>query len=68
MVVELDGEAPRAYSILYLMWHEIANVTVGSTPIAVTFCPLCNSGIIFDRRVSGKTLTFGVSGNCAIPI
>jgi hypothetical protein len=62
MVVELDGETARAYPIRYLMWHEIANDTVGSTPIAVTFCPLCNSGIIFDRRVSGKTLTFGVSG------
>ncbi|MDA9789372.1 DUF3179 domain-containing protein [Amylibacter sp.] len=62
MVVELDGETARAYPIRYLMWHEIANDTVGGTPIAVTFCPLCNSGIIFDRRVSGKTLTFGVSG------
>lgn len=62
MTVELSGQTPRAYPIRYLMWHEIANDTVGNTPIAVTFCPLCNSGIIFDRRVKGKTLTFGVSG------
>jgi hypothetical protein len=44
------------------MWHEIANDTIGGTPIAVTFCPLCNSGIIFDRRIANQTFTFGVSG------
>jgi hypothetical protein len=32
-------------------------------PVAVTFCPLCNTAIVFDRRVGGKTLDFGVSGN-----
>lgn len=62
MTVEIAGQAARAYPIRYLMWHEIANDTVGGLPIAVTFCPLCNSGIIFDRRVNGKPLTFGVSG------
>ena len=46
----------------YLIWHEIVNDTVGGMPIAVTFCPLCNSGITFDRRVNGKTLSFGVTG------
>ncbi len=57
-----DGQVARAYPIRYLMWHEIVNDTVAGTPIAVTFCPLCNSGMIFDRRVAGQTLTFGVSG------
>ncbi|GAA6207801.1 hypothetical protein NBRC116601_10940 [Cognatishimia sp. WU-CL00825] len=62
ITVEIDGEIPRAYPIRYLTWHEIVNDVVGDTPIAVTFCPLCNSGITFDRRVAQGTLTFGVSG------
>ena len=48
--------------VRYLIWHEILNDTVGGMPIAATFCPLCNSGITFDRRVNGKTLNFGVTG------
>ncbi|MCP5085190.1 MAG: DUF3179 domain-containing protein [Rhodobacteraceae bacterium] len=62
MTVEIAGQTPRAYPIRYLMWHEIANDVIGGVPVAVTFCPLCNSGIIFDRRVNGSVLTFGVSG------
>lgn len=62
MVVAIDNATPRAYPIRYLTWHEIVNDTVGDVPIAVTFCPLCNSGITFDRRVSQGTLSFGVSG------
>ena len=62
IAVEIDGEIPRAYPIRYLTWHEIVNDTVGQVPVAVTFCPLCNSGITFDRRVGGKVLSFGVSG------
>ena len=46
----------------YLISHEIVHDTVGGMPIAITFCPLCNSGITFDRRVSGKALNFGVAG------
>ncbi|WP_204114101.1 DUF3179 domain-containing protein [Shimia biformata] len=62
ITVEIDGAEPRAYPIRYLTWHEIVNDTVGDIPVAVTFCPLCNSGITFDRRVAGRILTFGVSG------
>jgi len=62
MTVELSGQTPRAYPIRYLMFHEIVNDTIGNTPVAVTFCPLCNSGITFDRRIKGKTLDFGVTG------
>lgn len=62
ITVEIDGATPRAYPIRYLTWHEIVNDTVNGIPIAVTFCPLCNSGITFDRRVEQRTLTFGVSG------
>jgi hypothetical protein len=50
ILVELGGEA-RVYPIQILVWHEIANDVVGGTPVAVTFCPLCNSALVFDRRV-----------------
>ncbi len=62
ITVELEGSVPRAYPIRYLTWHEIANDVIDGTPVAVTFCPLCNSGIVFDRRVNGELRTFGVSG------
>ena len=62
MVLEIEGEIPRAYPIRYLMWHEIVNDVVGGLPVAVTYCPLCNSALSFDRRVQGRVLSFGVSG------
>lgn len=62
ITVEIDGATPRAYPLRYLTWHEIVNDRVAGIPIAVTFCPLCNSGMVFDRRVGGQLLTFGVSG------
>lgn len=62
IALEVAGQPPRAYPIRYLTWHEIVNDTVGGIPVAVTFCPLCNSGITFDRRTKAGTLTFGVSG------
>ncbi len=57
----LNGEE-KAYPLRILMWHEIVNDTVGSIPVAITFCPLCNAAIVFDRRVEGKILTFGTTG------
>ncbi len=62
ITLEILGAEPRAYPIRYLTWHEIVNDTVGGVPIAVTFCPLCNSAVTFDRRVMGQVLHFGVSG------
>lgn len=62
IAVELGGQTPRAYPIRYLTWHEIVNDTVGKLPIAVTFCPLCNSAITFDRRLEDTVITLGVSG------
>jgi len=61
IAVEIDGRA-RAYPLSILIWHEIANDRLGETPIAVTFCPLCNASIVFDRRVGGKELDFGTTG------
>ncbi len=62
LTYEHEGEAPRAYPVRYLMWHEIVNDVVGGLPIAVTYCPLCNSAMVFDARVNGQRHTFGVSG------
>jgi hypothetical protein len=53
----------RAYPLQILIWHEIVNDRVGGVPVAVTFCPLCNTAIAFDRRVSERTLSFGTTGN-----
>lgn len=61
MAVVINGEA-RAYPLQILIFHEIVNDTVGETPVAITFCPLCNSAMVFDRRFDGLTLTFGTSG------
>lgn len=57
-----SGAPARAYPIRYLMWHEIVNDEVAGVPIAVTYCPLCNSGMVFDARIDGVPHTFGVSG------
>jgi hypothetical protein len=63
-VIELMvGRDVRAYPLQILIWHEIANDSVGGVPVAVTFCPLCNTAIAFDRRVHGRTLSFGTTGN-----
>jgi hypothetical protein len=62
LVVEM-GDQVRAYPIQILVWHEIVNDTLGGRPIAVTYCPLCNSSLVFDRRVGDRTLTFGTTGN-----
>jgi hypothetical protein len=57
------GNRERAYPLQILIWHEIVNDTLGAVPIAVTYCPLCNSSLVFDRRVAGRTLSFGTTGN-----
>jgi hypothetical protein len=61
MAVDIDGDA-RAYPVQILIWHEIVNDTVGGVPVAVTYCPLCNSAVAYDRRVAGRVLRFGTSG------
>lgn len=59
--VTVNGES-RAYPIQILNVHEIVNDTLGGVPIAVTYNPLCDSAIVFERHVGGETLQFGVSG------
>lgn len=71
-VIVLDADPPRAYPVRYLHYHEIVNDTVEKlagdadvVPVAVTWCPLCGSAVVYDRRVEGRILTFGVSGKLA---
>lgn len=61
LVLDIAGDA-RAYPLQIMVWHEIVNDTVGGIPVAVTYCPLCNSAVAHDRRHDGRVLTFGVSG------
>jgi hypothetical protein len=58
---ELNGDS-RAYPLQILIWHEIVNDVVGGVPVAVTFCPLCNSSIVFERTLDGVVHDFGTSG------
>lgn len=52
----------RAYPLRILIWHEIVDDTVGGQPVAITYCPLCNSAAVFDRRVAGRIVSFGTTG------
>jgi len=52
----------RAYPLSILIWHEIVNDIVGGTPVAVTYCPLCNSSLAFERTVEDRVLDFGTTG------
>ncbi len=59
--IEIDGIA-RAYPISILNWHEIVNDQINDQQFAVTFCPLCGTGVAFSSNVAGKVTEFGVSG------
>jgi hypothetical protein len=59
--VEIGGEA-KAYPLRILTAHEIVNDEIGGEPVAVTYCPLCRSGVTYSREVGNRTLEFGVSG------
>lgn len=61
VLFEQSGDA-RAYPLQILIWHEIVNDAAGGIPITVTFCPLCNTSITYDRRFEGKIYDFGTTG------
>ncbi|MDP3773846.1 MAG: DUF3179 domain-containing protein [Gemmatimonadales bacterium] len=61
IVMEI-GDEVRAYPLQILIWHEIVNDIVGGEPVTVTFCPLCNTALAFDREVDGRVLDFGTTG------
>ena len=52
----------KAYPVAILNWHEIVNDEFAGEPVAVTYCPLCGTGIAYRARAGDETLTFGVSG------
>ena len=62
VIVVSVGDQTKAYPLQILTWHEIVNDTVGDIPVSVTFCPLCNASIVFDRRIDGTVYDFGTTG------
>ena len=61
IAIEINGIA-RAYPLQILMWHEIVNDEFGDNAVSVTFCPLCNASIVFDRDLDGVRYDFGTTG------
>lgn len=61
IVLDILGKA-RAYPLQILIWHEIVNDVLNKKPVTVTFCPLCNASIVFDRNLDGEILDFGTTG------
>jgi len=59
--VNFNGEK-RFYPFRILVSHEIVNDFFGDKPVLVTYCPLCFTGIAFDREIDGEAVEFGVSG------
>ena len=56
------GDVTRAYPLSILIWHEIVNDEIDGQPVTITFCPLCNASIAFDRNFDGQVLDFGTTG------
>ena len=61
LAFELGGEA-RAYPLQVMIWHELVNDAVGDVPVTISYCPLCNSALAYDRRLGDRILDFGTSG------
>jgi len=55
--LEIDGDA-RAYPLRILGWHEMMNDVVGGVPVALAYCTLCGSGILYETRVEGRDAPF----------
>ena len=61
LAVTIDGQA-RAYPIRTMGYHHIVNDTVGGVPIAVTYCTLCHTGLVWNRMLGGRLLRFRLAG------
>lgn len=59
--LRLNGQT-KAYPFFILVWHEIVNDKLGDTPVAITYCPLCFTTQVFERRLNGTEVQFGTSG------
>ena len=62
VLVFQESDETRIYPYQILTWHEIVNDEIGGRPLAITFCPLCNTAIVFDATVDGTALDFGTTG------
>ncbi|HKZ92306.1 MAG TPA: DUF3179 domain-containing protein [Candidatus Limnocylindrales bacterium] len=62
IALEVNGQA-RAYPMAILTWHEIVNDTLDGVPVTVTFCPLCNTALAFERTIDGVVHDFGTTGS-----
>ena len=62
VIVLAEETEARAYPLQILMWHEIVNDEIAGRPVSVTFCPLCNASIVFDRELDGTVYDFGTTG------
>ena len=61
LAITYKGEK-RVYPLQILVWHEIVNDVIAGDPILITYCPLCGSGIAYERKIDGNPVEFGVSG------
>ncbi|MGI9380591.1 MAG: DUF3179 domain-containing (seleno)protein [Methyloligellaceae bacterium] len=59
--IDIKGDR-RAFPLRILLWHEIVNDVIGGVPVLISYCPLCNSGVVFDRRLDDETIVFGNTG------
>jgi hypothetical protein len=58
----LYKDEKRVYPLQILVWHEIVNDIVAGDPLLITYCPLCGSGIAYERKINNETVEFGTSG------
>ncbi|SES86394.1 Protein of unknown function [Methanococcoides vulcani] len=56
------NETKRVYPLQIMVWHEIVNDHINGEPILITYCPLCGSGIAYERTIDGEEVEFGTSG------
>lgn len=56
------GNTSRIYPLQILTWHEIVNDELAGIPMVISFCPLCNTGVVFEREYNGQVLDFGTTG------
>jgi hypothetical protein len=61
IVVRVGGDV-RAYPSAILQWHEVVNDVVGGRPLLISFCPLCNTAVAYERSFGGAAHLFEVSG------
>jgi hypothetical protein len=58
----IHDNVKRVYPLQIMVWHEIVNDEINGEPILITYCPLCGSGIAFERRINNEEVEFGTSG------